>query len=43
MIDDDSDLWRAGNKAFQGIVGTEDYKEGPLAFIEKRPPNWKGK
>ena len=27
MIDDDSDLWRAGNKAFQGIVGTEDYKE----------------
>jgi enoyl-CoA hydratase len=34
---------KAGNKAFQGIVGTEDYKEGPLAFIEKRPPNWKGK
>ena len=43
MIDDDSDLWRAGSKAFQSIVGTEDYKEGPLAFIEKRPPNWKGK
>ena len=43
MIDDDSDLWREGNKAFQSIVGTEDYKEGPLAFIEKRPPNWKGK
>ena len=22
---------------------SEDFIEGPLAFSEKRPPNWKGK
>ena len=43
MMDDDNDLWRASNQGFQSIVGTEDYKEGPRAFIEKRPPVWKGK
>ena len=25
------------------LASTEDYKEGPLAFIEKRMPVWKGK
>jgi hypothetical protein len=25
------------------LIGSEDYKEGPLAFIEKRLPIWKGK
>jgi len=25
------------------LAATEDYKEGPLAFIQKRPPVWKGK
>ena len=25
------------------LASTEDYKEGPLAFIEKRDPIWKGK
>ena len=25
------------------LTSTEDYKEGPLAFIEKRDPIWKGK
>jgi enoyl-CoA hydratase/carnithine racemase len=24
------------------VVRTEDAKEGPLAFVEKRPPNWSG-
>jgi len=43
MVDSDEDLWRASGKSFQSIVGTEDYKEGPKAFIEKRPPEWKGR
>jgi enoyl-CoA hydratase len=25
------------------ILQTEDAKEGPRAFVEKRPPNWKGR
>jgi enoyl-CoA hydratase/carnithine racemase len=25
------------------MVGSEDFIEGPLAFSQKRPPNWKGR
>ncbi|MBK8199427.1 MAG: crotonase/enoyl-CoA hydratase family protein [Acidobacteria bacterium] len=39
----DDELWKDSGKAFASIVGTEDYKEGPRAFIEKRAPVWKGK
>ncbi len=31
------------NKAFGGVLSSEDTKEGLTAFIEKRPPNWQGK
>ena len=41
--EDDDDLWKASGKAFAGLVNTEDFKEGPRAFIEKRAPVWKGK
>ncbi|SVA81821.1 uncharacterized protein METZ01_LOCUS134675 [marine metagenome] len=43
MMDSDDDLWRASGEAMRSLAGTEDYKEGPLAFIEKRDPVWKGR
>lgn len=43
FIDDDASLWRAGFVAFQENMQTEDSKEGPRAFIEKRAPNWKAR
>lgn len=43
FMDDDDALWSASGKAFGSIVNTEDFKEGPKAFIEKRAPNWQGK
>lgn len=39
----DDELWKDSGKAFASLVTTEDYKEGPRAFIEKRAPVWKGK
>jgi len=41
--DSDESLWKASFKEFQGLASTEDYKEGPRAFIEKRAPKWQGK
>ena len=40
---DDDTLWRMTGEAFGRIVRTEDFAEGPRAFIEKRPAVWKGR
>lgn len=43
MTKTDDELWKESGVAFASLVNTEDYKEGPRAFIEKRAPVWKGK
>lgn len=43
MMDSDDDLWAASSDAMRFLAGTEDFKEGPRAFIEKRAPVWKAK
>ena len=43
FTDEDAALWKASTDAMQSLAGTEDYKEGPRAFIEKRAPKWQGR
>jgi enoyl-CoA hydratase/carnithine racemase len=38
-----SDAYRNESEISSYIFGTEDAKEGPLAFKEKRAPNWQGR
>lgn len=36
----DSELFRLGNDAQARVMASEDFKEGPRAFLEKRMPLW---
>jgi enoyl-CoA hydratase len=40
---DDADGFRLSNEAMARLARTEDFAEGPLAFIEKRDPAWKAR
>ena len=37
------DFFRFENILFSTLTRTEDYREGPKAFAEKRPPVWQGR
>jgi enoyl-CoA hydratase len=39
---DDEELRRAGHEAQKTLQQTRDYKEGSLAFLQKRRPRWTG-
>jgi enoyl-CoA hydratase/carnithine racemase len=43
LVLDDETLWRMSREASARIKETEDFQEGPRAFVEKRPPRWVGR
>ncbi|MDQ2754271.1 MAG: crotonase/enoyl-CoA hydratase family protein [Actinomycetota bacterium] len=40
---DDHHAWQATAEAASKIARSEDFAEGPRAFVEKRPPRWEGR
>jgi enoyl-CoA hydratase len=43
MTEDEATGWRLSGEAMALAMGSEDLKEGLVAFIEKRPPVWTGR
>lgn len=39
----DDEQWRLSRHAFAELMTTEDFAEGPRAFVEKRSPRWTGR
>jgi enoyl-CoA hydratase len=39
----DEEAWRLTDAATERVMQTEDFAEGPRAFIEKRTPTWSGR
>lgn len=39
-VSDDDVAWRLSADAMREVMATDDFREGPRAFIEKRKPEW---
>jgi enoyl-CoA hydratase len=39
----DEEAWALTSSEFAPVAASEDFREGPRAFIEKRPPVWTGR
>jgi hypothetical protein len=38
----EQEAWTEGDRLFESVYLSADAQEGPLAFREKRTPQWKG-
>jgi enoyl-CoA hydratase len=43
LLVDLKEAYKVESQISQRVFSTEDAKEGPKAFAEKRKPNWQGK